>query len=261
MAGSNLSAAQVVLITGAATGIGAATAREFASRGFVVVGADVDAESGKALFAELGAPHSFQRLDVRSADAWNAAIETIVAQYGHLDVLHLNAGVMMRPRGVPILDDPLDWLTAENYRKVMSVNLDGAAFGIIAALKHARLRQVIITASGAALMPLDLDPYYTATKYGVLGLALALEKPLSKRGVRIDVICPGAIDTGLTAPDIRTAIKQENPAFIAKSVVKIATSDDPGPIWMAFTEQQGLQRYQPPGLPGMSGALDVTEKT
>jgi NAD(P)-dependent dehydrogenase (short-subunit alcohol dehydrogenase family) len=249
----------VVLITGAATGIGAATAAEFAARGFVVVGTDVDRAAGEQVFAELGAPHRFHLLDVRDAAAWEALLKTVVAEHGRLDILHLNAGVMMRPKGAPIMDDPLDWFTADIVRKVGSVNFEGVAFGIVAGIKLPSLRRIIITASGAALMPLDIDPCYTASKYGVLGLALALEKPLAARGIRIDVICPGAIGTSLTAPDVRDAIKQERPGFIAESVVTIATSDAPGPVWMAFTEEQGLQRYEPPGLPGMAGALDVTE--
>lgn len=253
------SAAKVVLITGAATGIGAATVREFAGRGFVVVGADVDAAVGAALFAELGTPHEFRVLDVRDAAAWAALVSEVAERHGRLDVLHLNAGVMMRPKGAPIMDDPLAWFTPETYAKVRSVNLDGVAFGIMAGMNIPGLSRIVVTASGAALLPLDIDPCYTATKYGVLGLSLALEKPLAARGIRIDVICPGAIDTSLTAPDVREAIRQEDPAFIARSVATIATSDAPGPVWLAFTEKEGLQRYEVPGLPGMAGALDVTD--
>jgi NAD(P)-dependent dehydrogenase (short-subunit alcohol dehydrogenase family) len=252
-------ASKIFLVTGAASGIGAATACEMAKRGFTVIGTDVDRDLGEALFAELGAPHAFHLLDVCNEGDWLAVVNDVVATYGRLDILHLNAGVMMRPKGAPILDDPLEWLTADNWRKVSAVNMDGMIFGIIAALKAPGLSRIIMTASGAAIMPLDLDPYYTATKYGELGLALALEKPLAARGVRIDVICPGAIQTGLTAPDIEVAVKQERPEFIAESVATIVTGDAPGPVWMAFTEAQGLERYQPPGLPGMSGALDVTE--
>ncbi len=253
-------AEKVILITGAATGIGAATAREFAARGFTVVGADVDHVSGEMLFADLGAPHEFQVLDVRDAKAWSSIVSAIVARHGRLDVVHLNAGVMMRPKGAAIMDDPLGWFSIETYEKVRSVNLDGVAFGIMATMTVPGLSRIIVTASGAALLPLDIDPCYTATKYGVLGLSLALERPLAERGIRIDVICPGAIDTGLTAPDVREAIRQEDPGFIARSVATIVTNDAPGPVWVAFTETDGLQRYEIPGLPGISGALDVTDK-
>jgi NAD(P)-dependent dehydrogenase (short-subunit alcohol dehydrogenase family) len=215
--------------------------------------------TGEALFDELGTPHEFQLLDVRDAAAWSVLVSDIVQRHGRLDVVHLNAGVMMRPKGAAIMDDPLAWFTPETYDKVQRVNLDGVAFGIMAAMAVPGLSRIIVTASGAALLPLDIDPCYTATKYGVLGLSLALERPLATRGIRIDVICPGAIDTSLTAPDVREVVRQEDPAFIARSVATIVTSDAPGPVWMAFTEKDGLQRYEVPGLPGMAGALDVTD--
>jgi NAD(P)-dependent dehydrogenase (short-subunit alcohol dehydrogenase family) len=120
--------------------------------------------------------------------------------------------------------------------------------------------RILITASGAAVLPLSMDPFYTASKFGVLGLGLALEAPLAERGIRLDVICPGAIDTSLTAPDIRAAIKQEPASFIAESAAEILTGDAPGPIWLALNEEQGLVRYEPPGLPGTGGgALDLVE--
>jgi NAD(P)-dependent dehydrogenase (short-subunit alcohol dehydrogenase family) len=250
---------RVALITGAATGIGAACARSLASLGITVVGLDVDDDQGRRTFAELGAPHEYRSLDVRDPQKWRAAVASIVKDFGRLDIAHLNAGVMTRPKGVPLLDDALQWFTPEGYEKVMSVNLDGVVFGIAAILPVATLSQIIITASGAALLPLEVDPFYTASKYAVLGLGLALEPALKKRSVRLDILCPGAIDTPLTAPDIRAALKQEPASFIADCVARLVSSAEPGPVWMAFTQQQGLQRYVVPGLPGLSGALDVVD--
>lgn len=252
-------AVRVALITGAATGIGAATARALAGAGFTVIGADVDDDGGRALFAELGAPHEYRHLDVRDADAWQATIDAVVAAFGTLDVVHLNAGVMSRPKGAPLMDDALAWFTVDGYRKVRDVNLDGLVYGIIAATTAPGLKQIIVTASGAAILPLQMDPYYTMTKYGALGLGLALEPSLAERGIRIDILCPGAIDTGLTAPDIRAAIKQEPTSFIADCVVKLVDTHEQGPVWLAFSEAQGMVKYDPPGLPGMTAALDVVE--
>src|SRR3546814_6437663 len=82
---------------------------------------------------------------------------------------------------------PIYWFTVECFAKVSSVNLGGVVFGVIAALKSPSLKQVIITASGAAILPLEMDPYYTMTKFGVLGLGLALEPTLNARGVRLDI--------------------------------------------------------------------------
>jgi NAD(P)-dependent dehydrogenase (short-subunit alcohol dehydrogenase family) len=253
------SAQPVALVTGAATGIGAAAARALIAKGMTVIGADVDDATGEALFAELGAPHSYARLDVRDPAAWQATIDKIVEGHGRLDFVHLNAGVMSRPKGAPLMDDPLSWFTAEGYHKVMDVNLGGVAHGIAAVLGAPGLSRILITASGAAVLPLALDPYYTASKYGVLGMGLALAPTLAERGIRLDILCPGAIGTGLTAPDIRAAIKQEPVDFIGDAVATLATTDEPGPVWLAFTEAEGLKRYDVPGLPGLSGALDVTD--
>ncbi|MBP8235109.1 MAG: SDR family oxidoreductase [Rhizorhabdus sp.] len=250
----------IALITGAATGIGEAAARALMARNMVVVGTDVDITRGERVFAEFGAPHLFLPLDVRDPAAWVRTVGEIVNRFGRLDFVHLNAGVMSRPKGAPLMDDPLTWFTAEGYAKVMDVNLGGVAHGIKAAIEAPGLSRILITASGAAILPLDLDPYYTASKYGVLGMGLALAPTLEKRGVRLDVLCPGAIGTDLTAPDIRAAIHQEPAAFIGEAVATLATTDERGPVWLAFTEAEGLKRYDVPGLPGLNGALDVTDQ-
>ncbi|CAN5130421.1 SDR family oxidoreductase [soil metagenome] len=249
----------VALVTGTASGIGAATARALADKGFTVVGADVNLEAGEEVFSALGAPHSFHPLDVTDANAWATLVSTILADHGRLDLVHLNAGVMSRPGGVPLMDDPLGCFTVAGFAKVSSVNLGGVVFGVIAALASPSLKQIIITASGAAILPLQMDPFYTMTKFGVLGLGLALEPTLAAKGVRLDVICPGAIESGLTAPDIRAALKQEPASFIGEAVATLATTAEPGPIWLALNEAQGLKRYEAPGLPGMSAALDLVE--
>jgi 3alpha(or 20beta)-hydroxysteroid dehydrogenase len=252
-------AGRVALVTGAAHGIGAATAKALAAKGFTVVGADVNEAGGRAVIAELGDSHQFRVLDVSDPAAWTAVVADIVASVGRLDIVHLNAGVMSRPGGAPLMDDPLDWFTVAGYRKVIDVNLGGTVFGIIAALSVPDLEQVIITGSGASILPLEMDPYYTATKFAQLGLGLALEPTLRARGVRLDVICPGAIETGLTAPDIRAALKQEPASFIGEAVAMIATTDEPGPVWLAFNEKDGVQKYDVPGLPNSSKALDLIE--
>lgn len=252
-------AQSVALVTGAATGIGAAAARALAADGMTVVGTDVDIARGETFFGELGNPHCFLPLDVRDPAAWQATVSQVIERFGRLDFLHLNAGVMSRPKGAPLMDDPLLWFTADGYRKVMDVNLGGVAHGIAAGLSAPSLSRILITASGAAILPLDLDPFYTASKFGVLGMGLALVPPLAARGIRLDILCPGAIGTDLTAPDIAAAIHQEPVDFIGAAVATLAKTDDPGPVWLAFTEAEGLRRYELPGLPGLTGALDVTD--
>jgi NAD(P)-dependent dehydrogenase (short-subunit alcohol dehydrogenase family) len=257
--GSRAVRGKVAIITGAAAGIGAATAKALAGLGITVVGADVDDAQGEATFAELGAPHAYRHLDVGSPEAWNDLIAEVTRDFGSVDIVHLNAGVMTRPKGVPLLDDPLQWFTEQGYAKVKHVNLDGVVFGVMAALKSPTLSQIIITASGAAILPLAMDPFYTTTKYAVLGLGLALEGSLAARGVRLDVICPGAVGTTITAPDIQASVKQESPDFLGAAVAELVTTNEHGPVWLAYSEEEGLTRYQVPGLEEGAGALDVTQ--
>jgi NAD(P)-dependent dehydrogenase (short-subunit alcohol dehydrogenase family) len=250
---------KVAVITGAATGIGAATARVLAGLGMTVVCADVDEAGARSVAEALGAPHTHRTLDVGDLAAWRDLVSSVRAEFGRLDLLHLNAGVMTRPKGEPLLDDPLAWFTEQAYRKVMHVNTDGVVFGIMAGLGAPGLEQIVVTASGAAILPLAPDPFYTTSKYAVLGLGLALEESLAARGIRIDVICPGAIGTTITAPDIAEAVKQESPEFVARCVGELATTAERGPVWLAFNEEQGLQRWT--STAGEGGALDVTERT
>lgn len=246
-------------MTGGASGIGAACVRRLARLGATVVILDVDLESGQALQAELGAPHLYRSLDVSDPAAWKTVLDEVEDLLGRVDILHLNAGVMSRPRGAPLLDDPLKWFTQDAYRKVRGVNLDGVVYGIEAVLGRGGCSRIVLTASGAAVSPLAMDPFYTATKHAELGLGLALAPTLAEKGMRIDVICPGAVDTPITAPDIRAMpLKQESPEFIASALEQILASPNaPNHAWLAYSEKEGVRAYVPTGA---QAALDVVDR-
>lgn len=250
---------KVALVTGAASGIGAACVRRLASLGATVIAVDVDDSAGDALVQSLAGKHRYYHLDVTDSGQWRTLLKQVREQFGQLDILHLNAGVMSRPKGAPLLDDPLAWVTEHAYHKVGSVNLDGVVYGILAALELGGCERIILTASGAAVTPLAMDVYYTATKFAQLGLALALAPSLAARGMRIDVICPGAVDTPITAPDIRaSAFKQESPDFIASALVQVLASPQAdNNAWLAYNEKDGVLPYTPFGA---KGALDLLER-
>ena len=235
---------KVALITGAASGMGAATARRLAALGATVVGADVNDALGAEVFDGLGAPHRYRHLDVTDPDAWTALVAAVVSELGRLDVVHLNAGLMSRPNGTPALDDPLPWFTAAAYRKVMGVNTDGVAFGIMAALPAlAAGGRIVVTASTAGLGPLPMDPVYAASKHALIGLVRSLAPTLAARGLGIDVICPGGVDTGIVPPDLRRNIATWAPAsYIADAVVTVLGADTAGGVWVARSEASGVQR-------------------
>ncbi|MCX7031391.1 MAG: SDR family NAD(P)-dependent oxidoreductase [Spirochaetes bacterium] len=161
-------AGKVTLITGAAQGIGAATARRFASEGAAVFIADVKAAEGQALAAELDAKGNrawFLLLDVRSESDWARALETVAAHAGRLDVLLCNAGVNIR--------EPIEQMSEASLDTMLAVNIKGTFLGIKHALPLLRRGgggTILITSSIAGLV----GHRYTTEAYTMAKGALTL---------------------------------------------------------------------------------------
>jgi NAD(P)-dependent dehydrogenase (short-subunit alcohol dehydrogenase family) len=176
------------LITGGASGIGAATATLLADRGAAVVIADTDRETGARLSATIGA--RFVELDVAEPAAWRR----LTADSPPFDLVHLNAGIT---GGETSLED----LSDEHYRQVCGVNLDGVVFGLRSVLPSLRRTggAVVVTSSMAGVVPYAPDPVYTATKQAVVALVRCLAPDLLADGVTINAVCPGLVDTPMMA--------------------------------------------------------------
>jgi NAD(P)-dependent dehydrogenase (short-subunit alcohol dehydrogenase family) len=152
---------KVALVTGGASGIGAGAVVRLLAEGATVIAADVNAEALRRVAAETGA--NTLLLDVRSPDAWSAAVDDIITRHGRIDIAFLNAGIMTRPQGENLFTDVDDCLTVEGYRRITSVNSDGAVFGVLALLPHLEKQgggDIVITASVAGLVPFPDDPFY-----------------------------------------------------------------------------------------------------
>lgn len=183
---------KVVIVTGAGSGIGRATARAFAAEGAQVVAADLS-ESVDETVAGFETAIS-ARLDAGD----EADVERVVAlaceRFGGLDIFHANAGISGGFEG--IFDSP-----AELWAEVLRVNLIGPAM----AIKHAAPRivergggAILCTASVAGLRSGAGGPAYSASKAGVINLVQTAAQQLSTSGVRVNAICPGLIETGMT---------------------------------------------------------------
>lgn len=188
-------AGRVALVTGGASGIGAAVCRLLSGHGVHVAVCDMDGERGGLLAAELGG--LFVHTDVRDRSSMAAAVAATAARWGRLDIAALNAGTAsaMPHNAVEPLD--LDW-----YRQITAVNVDGVVFGIEAVLPAMRDTgggTVVATASLAGLVPLPADPFYTMTKTAVVGLVRALAPGLAAHGVLVNALCPGFADTPMLA--------------------------------------------------------------
>jgi len=230
-------AGKVALVTGGANGIGAAVSRRLAGLGAHVVVADVDSDGGAAVAKEVDGV--FVHCDVGDLDANRAAVDTAVQQYGGLDIVALNAGVIT---GFG-LDDDFDPV---RYRRVMGINLDGVVYGAHAALPALKARgggDIIATASLAGLVATPMDPIYGANKAAVVGLVRALGPAWEQYGIRVNGLCPAFAETAIVTP-IKDMLSQVGvPLLRVEAVVDTffaaLTSGRTGECW-----------YLQPGRPG-----------
>ena len=206
------------LVTGSASGIGAALVAALQGQG-----ADVEALDLMTGF------------DVSDQDAWKAV--------GPVDLACLNAGVATGE------EDPA------SYRRALGVNVDGVVFGV------RRLEEVmkpgsaiVATASLAGLVPMPLDPIYTLTKHAVVGYVRSMAPRLAERGIRVQAVCPGFVDTPIVAPELRVWIDEQGiplmpPEQVADAILSAAAAEETGGVWVVQPGRDPV-RYEFRGVPG-----------
>ncbi|MFI5396856.1 MAG: SDR family NAD(P)-dependent oxidoreductase [Candidatus Binatia bacterium] len=191
-------ARKITVITGAATGIGAATARRFAREGAILLLADVNEADGTKLAQELsksGATAQFIRTDVRNAAEVEALLQAAVDHHGALHILFNNAGIGAYGKTAD--------LDIETWHQVIAVDLDAVFYGIRAAIPRMKAGGGGVIVNTASISGMFGDyglVAYNAAKAGVINLTRTAAIDYARDGIRINAVCPGPVETPMLNP-------------------------------------------------------------
>jgi NAD(P)-dependent dehydrogenase (short-subunit alcohol dehydrogenase family) len=228
-------AGALVLVTGAGSGIGRATALAFAARGARVLAVDLDVPAAERTAAGCGDGAVALGCDVADWDAVAALARRVEADHGPLDVLVNNAGVGMTGR--------LTDVSVDDWRWIRSVNIDGVVHGCLGfgpAMVARGTGHVVNVSSGLGYTPRATEPAYVATKAAVLALSQCLRADWSARGVGVSVVCPGVVDTPILRssrflgdradPEVRARVERvfrrgHAPEMVAEAIVDAVRRD------------------------------------
>jgi 3alpha(or 20beta)-hydroxysteroid dehydrogenase len=200
---------KVAIVTGGARGMGAAEVRRLHGAGATVIAADILDEEGNALAAELGDRAHYLHLDVTSEDAWLEIVAQVERDFGHLDVLVNNAGIL---KFNALADTPL-----AEFREVLEVNLIGTFLGMkaaIPAMKRAGGGSIVNISSTEGLAGTVFCGAYTASKFGVRGITKVAAIEYGGDKIRVNSVHPGGIDTPMT----RAVMDEDGRKYVGKRV-------------------------------------------
>ena len=200
------------VVTGAASGIGRASALLFAREGASVVVADVNRAGGEETARRIeqsGGRARFVATDVTRADSVREMIETAVKQFGRLDVLYNNAGIGGEYA-------PLAESSEENFDRIIAVNLKGVFLGMkygIAAMQRTGGGAIVNTASVSGLRGAAAFPIYCASKAGVILMTRSAAIAYAKDNIRVNCVCPGVTNTPILGmiPAANAAMSHQHP--------------------------------------------------
>jgi 3alpha(or 20beta)-hydroxysteroid dehydrogenase len=218
-------AGKVALVSGGARGMGASHVRMLVAEGAKVVFGDILDDEGITVAAELGDEARYLHLDVTKPEDWEKAVATAVSEYGGIDVLVNNAGII----NVGVLED----YAISQWQRILDVNLTGVFLGIrsvVKPMKDAGRGSIINISSIEGIAGTIACHGYTATKFGVRGLTKSAAMELGPSGIRVNSIHPGLIKTPMTewVPDdlFQTALgRAADPKEVSSLVIYLASDE------------------------------------
>lgn len=195
---------KVVIITGASSGIGAATARRLAQLGCKLVLTARSADRLNALATELGPNAIAVPTDVTNGNAVQAMVDRTIEQFGRIDGLFANAGIYIP--GQVIEGDPDEWAT------LMNVNVDGVFRTVHAVLPHMAAQKsgdIVITSSISGHVDIHWEPIYSASKHAIQGFTHTLRRQVLADGIRVGAVAPGRVANELWGFTEQAAIEDQ----------------------------------------------------
>jgi NAD(P)-dependent dehydrogenase (short-subunit alcohol dehydrogenase family) len=245
---------KVAIVTGAASGIGRASAIAFADEGARVVVADIDTQRGEETVSQISAKGSqaiFARVDVAKEADVERMVEDTVARWGKIDILFNNAGV--------VLVKPLEEMTEAEWDRVMAINVKAAFLAIKHVAPHMRRNgggAILNTGSIASFTGQLKTPAYSASKGAIALLTKSLALDYGRDGIRVNCICPGITDTPMLREHmghgnegearIRTRLSRVptgeilKPEDIARAAVYLVSADSAGITGVLHVVDGGL---------------------
>lgn len=230
---------KIVFITGGGSGIGRSLAIALAKHGAKVTVTDINGDAASQTAAACGPQARASALDVRNAAAVAAAVDETAVAGGRLDMIFNNAGIGM--------GGETHELSVAHFDRILDVNVRGVVHGVMAAyprMVEQGFGQIVNTASLAGLGPAPFFTSYAMTKHAVVGLSVSLRAEASALGVRVNVLCPAAIETPMLDSSNPADLPQPKFTFDARAfLTKLA--GPPYPL-DRFTDEalRGLQRNQ-----------------
>ena len=222
---------KVALVTGAASGIGKATAELLAAQGAQIGVVDLTEDAGRAVADAVGGV--FHRADVGEPDDVDDAFATVERELGGVDIAFLNAGIAIGHPDIETLSDDV-------YRLITRVNVDGVVYGTRAAARAMGRRgggAIVATSSLAGIVPFPPDPVYDLTKHAVVGFIRSVAPSLLAKGITANTVNPGMTDTNIVGDDERRVLREANfplmpPSQIAEAVLRIVRTGRTGECWV-----------------------------